>query len=787
MLRHFTLRFMKLVDGLIAWACRQPCLAAAIGLCVPVVLYYAPLLLGLRTFPNGDFTHHFLDFSLFQAQALRDLRLPLWNPHTFSGHPFLADTQAAVFYPLSNALLAITLPLRSAAARLYLLQVEAIAQTALAGWFVYLLVRELVQQRWPALLAGITFALSGYLTAYPPLQLAVLRTAIWLPLILWLLLKTARATQAHTPAAWRWPLWTAAALACAFAAGHPQTFLHIAWVTVAWSLLLVGLAARAGSWHDALRLGLRLAVAALLALGLAAAQLLPSIEFTGLSVRADVSYAYVSGGFPLRDTWQLLLPRVFTWYSPLYVGVPALALVAAAALGLRTQRGTRTGVGAATLFFMALALLALLLAYGDNAFLYPVFYRFAPGWDWFRGQERAAYLVALALSVLAGMGAAALPDMHRITRRRLAAVFGACMIAATYAFGLLWQLPAATVLSNAAFLGVALLTMVAAVCVALLLWLPGWSSRRALLLYALTLATLFAGSFGRNLDTGTPADKMRLSPEVAALDAAVRAAPAANLGLPSRAYNEFRAQEDYAMRLAPADAAERPWVEDLWGSSPLRLARYAAFSENFPLDRWWRLFGVQHVLTWRRELFAPATRQAEFPQATDTTYLHMLAEPNPRAWFVTTVQTADDAAALLLLGDHTFDIEQTALLPDGAFAGSLPPATAQIELAQPAPGRLAVEVQANGPGLLVLAENWMPGWRVESLSGQPSVEPILGMAPWSVQRANLTLLAIPLPAGASSFTLHYAPQSVRVGLWISGGALLLLCTGLALLRVRSAR
>ena len=72
-----------------------------------------------------------------------------------------------------------------------------------------------------------------------------------------------------------------------------------------------------------------------------------------------------------------------------------------------------------------------------------------------------------------------------------------------------------------------------------------------------TLATLFAGSFGRNLDTGTPADKMRLSPEVAALDAAVRAAPAANLGLPSRAYNEFRAQEDYAMRLAPADAHRR--------------------------------------------------------------------------------------------------------------------------------------------------------------------------------------------------------------------------------------
>ena len=31
-------------------------------------LLWLPQLLGLRSFPDGDFTHHFLPFSLFQQQ-----------------------------------------------------------------------------------------------------------------------------------------------------------------------------------------------------------------------------------------------------------------------------------------------------------------------------------------------------------------------------------------------------------------------------------------------------------------------------------------------------------------------------------------------------------------------------------------------------------------------------------------------------------------------------------------------------------------------------------------------
>ncbi len=424
-------------------------------------LFYAPLLLGLRTFPDGDFTHHFLPFSLFQQAALRAGQLPLWNPYTYSGHPFLADTQAAVFYPVSNLLLLLTLPWTGPGARLYWLQVEAVIHIALAGWFTYLLVRSLTQSRWGGLVAGCCFAFSGYLTGYPPLQLAVLRTAIWLPLLLWLLYHALL-----EPARWRWWIGAAFVYATMFLAGHPQTFLHSSYVMGAWLIWLFFAARsteRAGdgsheSTHTAQVLSrprhvlLGLLLFLILAIGLSAAQLLPSLEFTRFSVRANVDYAFVSGGFPLQDSWQLLLPGVLTQFSPLYIGVIGLGLALIATMAPRATHSPQghgrvlpTRVLAAAplkinYFPLIISLLFLLLSYGDHSFLYPFFHRFAPGWNLFRGQERAAFVVAFGLSVLAGMGAAAIPHLTYGLRRRLAILLAMLVSGGVYLFGILWQL-----------------------------------------------------------------------------------------------------------------------------------------------------------------------------------------------------------------------------------------------------------------------------------------------------------------------------------------------------------
>ena len=357
------------------------------------------MLSGLRTFPDGDFTHHFLPFSLFQQQEMLAGRLPIWNPYTYGGHPFLADVQAAVFYPISTLLLGLTLPWRDAGTRRTLLQLEAVVQVGLAVIFTFVLARQLTGSFWAGLLAGICFAFSGYLTGYPPAQLAVLRTAIWLPLLLWLLLR-----MVAEPRRWRWWIATGVAIAVTFLAGHSQTFLYVVYTAAAWAILLFVLRWRSLAVRERSLLAAAFLGSGLLALGFSAVQLLPSAEFAGLSVRANVDYAFVAGGFPLQDTWQLLLPAVLTQYSPLYIGVIGLGF---AWLGIWFIFGRRSqaSTGAvwtpspwwSAVFFLALALLALLLSYGGNGSLYPLFYRFAPGWNLFRGQERVAYLVALGM------------------------------------------------------------------------------------------------------------------------------------------------------------------------------------------------------------------------------------------------------------------------------------------------------------------------------------------------------------------------------------------------------
>jgi hypothetical protein len=74
------------------------------------------------------------------------------------------------------------------------------------------------------------------------------------------------------------------------------------------------------------------------------------------------------------------------WSFLLYVGVIGLglALIGAGAAAFQPEN-VRYRAGA--FFFAAFALIALLVSYGGNGFLYPLFYRHAPGWNLFRSRS----------------------------------------------------------------------------------------------------------------------------------------------------------------------------------------------------------------------------------------------------------------------------------------------------------------------------------------------------------------------------------------------------------------
>jgi hypothetical protein len=736
-------------------------------------LFYSPILVGWRTFPQSDFTDYFYPLSTFLRQELGAGRLPLWNPHVLASHPFLANVEAGVFYPVSGLWLLLTQPWASPAARLYWLQLDAVLHTMLAGFFVYLLVRDLTGRRGAAFLAGCVFAFSGYLTGYPPLQLNILRTAVWLPLLLWLLRRGFGQLEQ-----WRWWIGAALVYATAFLAGHPQTFLYVSYTSLAWILFLL-----IRSRHKLMACLWRIGAFYALSLALAAAQVWPSLELARLSMRAGASYDFVAGGFALRDAAQVFLPGVLSRFSPLYVGLAGLGLALLASeypAPVRTQRPPPASSETATspsqagdrgvlLFFAALVVLALLVSFGDNGFLYPLMFRWLPGWDLFRNQERAAFLVTFGLSVLAGYGAETVATLS-VRRRRLVAIIFATVAAICVATIAVWiqRNENLALTPNELRWTVGLAGAVLAGWV-VLLWARWPAQWREALLTVLVLVDLFAANLATDLAWFDPTPL----PESQAIEAQLDAHDTGRLGLPGRVHNENRIPPDYGVGVA---------AEDVRGFSQLRLARYEALFNEFPVTRMWQLLGVAYVLTWRDAgQMPPADLIAWFPAADGTTFLYRLRTPSPRSWVTHQVRIAEDEETLRLLADFDFDLENVALVPpaqgqlprnDALQSGTLSPVGHdQVRLWRLAPRQLRAEVESDHDGLLVVSENWMPGWKAtrydvgtERGTGQPL----------PVVRANLTLLGIPLPPGESSIELVYQPDSVRYGLLVSGTTLALL-------------
>jgi hypothetical protein len=371
----------------------------AIALLIIVVIWLAffwrlftPVAADRVQLASGDFTLQFLAFRRFGLSEMQQGRWPLWLPCVDSGYPYVADPQAASFYP--PALLNYAGHLLSGGPEFSLaaLQLEATLHVLLAAVTAYAFLRGEVQARWAALIGALAFGFGGYLLSYPMLQLAILETAAWLPAILWALRRVIRLGTLQSAAL------AGCLLAVCALAGHPQTLLMTAYLAVAYFAFSV--------WRARLRFSravLLLTAAGMLALLLSAIQWLPTLEFMRLSSRAELTVETAGTGFPFSDVVQFVAPGSVSQYSPLYIGLLPLAL-ALLALGAVLTKRIKGEVSARIVFWAVAALVALMISFGNRTPLFEVLYNFAPGFRLFRDQERHALIVVWALSVLAAYG-----------------------------------------------------------------------------------------------------------------------------------------------------------------------------------------------------------------------------------------------------------------------------------------------------------------------------------------------------------------------------------------------
>ncbi len=362
------------------------------GLCPYGLLLLAPFLVFWRVwwpfddsvygFEMGDFVEQHVAMRTFVVAQLQKGRLPFWDPYTFAGEPAVADSLFSTFYPPS--FWQIVFP---PTWMYWVLQVEAFWHAGLAGMFTFLLVRRLTGSSQAGLISGLAFAISGYLTSYPMLQIIILQAATWLPAALWAL------DIGLEKRSTRYIVLAGVFLAWSILAGHFQTFMYVAYTVAAFLVWKVWRLRR--RWHTVLSVG---AILAVVGLGLSAAQWLPTLQMLPYSPHAYVDYDYISNGFQLWELWGLLRPNEGTW-SPLYVGFLTMLLAA-----LALVRGARKDVW----MWGGTAIVALNLSLGRYGFLFPLVYKWWPGLSLFREQERWALVVVFSLVVLAGYGYVAL-------------------------------------------------------------------------------------------------------------------------------------------------------------------------------------------------------------------------------------------------------------------------------------------------------------------------------------------------------------------------------------------
>jgi hypothetical protein len=262
---------------------RRHRLALTLVLAVAAVIFLTPLIRG-EVFTVRDHLDYFQPLRWFTAEELKAGRIPLWNPYSASGEPWLANPQTGIFYP--PAWLFVVLPFPTA----YMLFL--FVHLALLGWGAYLLFARDASPG-AALVGAVAVMLSG-----PTLSLLDinnnLATLAWLPFVLW----------CARERAWR---RGAAALALSFLAGEPY-FAGIGAVMflVVWSAAAVPPFSKRRR-AAALQSGIA-------AFGLTAVQLFPFLDAIRDSDRATgmKPELILRDSMPLADWLRVAVPPTFT-------------------------------------------------------------------------------------------------------------------------------------------------------------------------------------------------------------------------------------------------------------------------------------------------------------------------------------------------------------------------------------------------------------------------------------------------------------------------------------------
>jgi len=696
-----------------------------------LLLPLALLVPGLADFPYPSLVAQYSDLSLTHypnALALRQAILqyhqaPLWSGSILSGAPLAANPLSGLWYPPGWLALLLPLPLG--------FNLLVMAHLLWGGLGMYALLRREGLSHGSALLGGLAFeGLPKLFAHYGAGHLTLLYAVPWTPWLLW-------ASRSRLKIFHRSFRWTeAVVMALIFLA-------DVRWAAYAGLLWWAYSIVHSKTYpEDKLRVAfpprlVRLAEQTLLAGLLAAPLAVPLVEFIGLSSRSALTpQDFFTFSLPASRLLGLTFPDFGGFHEyMLYGGELALALALLACLWPSSRR--RAG------FWIWAAALSLLFSLGSQL----PFLRWLgsiPGLDLLRVPSRALFITGISLAALAAHGAdRLLAGLEDSERRRggllLTGLAGFILILALAAWAVTSSLPlnfvwgAAFALAAALWIGLrfagrlpanAFLTGLLVLCLVDL-----WGMDRTLVAFrspAQVLAEGQATALGMAVLSGDPqpgefrtySPSYSLPQQTAALNGYQLADGVDPMQLSS--YVSFMQR-----------ASGVPWMGYSVTVPPFAQGKPASDNAAYrPDPALLGLLNVRYITAQFDLLVEGLVLRSKFGD----TRLYENLKALPRAW----VQPVQAAA-----GEQDRAVSALAWSPN------------------------SIQIDAQGPGLLVLSEIAYPGW-LARLDGRPvRAETVAGL-----------LRGVELPPGKHQVVWTFVPLSVIIGLglWALGVAIIVYST-----------
>lgn len=748
---------------------------------------------------GNDLTRLFLPHHLAIARSIARLgRLPLWDDRGFGGRPLVGNPQAGLFYP--PAWIAWRVGTPSALGWI------TVGHLLWSGLGAYRLARTLGMGTWGRLVAAGCVQCSPYVLAqtfeghYPHVW-----AASWYPWAFDAAIRLRRGERSAVPA-------LAAILAATFLAGHPQEGYYLAIALAAW-VAYDGLAAtRSGRVREAARLWAAWGLASALVAGLVAVKLVPDAMAQGWGLRWSRLSIRQAGRYHL-DPINLLQsvgsralggPSDYFGHESYWETVATIGLVplTLATIGATWSRDRRSARG-----WLILAAGAVVFASGRKLGLFAALFTLVPGMERFRVPARSLFLASLAASMLAGLGVEALRawSVEDVRWRRLgrrAIVFAVLLALVVLAGHWAWKRRDVAALVLPRTMGTAYpgtrpgrvpegdrwLRGLSRLAVDPVFWLAlggstlgiAWGARRpgdrrAVAAGLGLLGLVELGLYGHDLLRTTPAARFLGADPIG--QALARARPPGlvppRIRVVDALYGDLRAGQEGFSKTNVNDSFQiqhaadlyetlyhvfRPEADDRGAPMDSAVARFRREVRQSVLDR----MGVGLLVSDREVAGSPWSPVGS--GTSDGSHFVVLRNPTalPRAYVVPRAEVAPDDRDTVARFREV-DPRRAVLMPSDPIGG--PPRARQpftpAEWTSDDPDRLVLRVTTEAPGLLVVADTWMPGWSAE-VDGRAA--PVL--------KGNRAQRVVPLPEpGRHRIVLTYRTPGLTAGLAITAASL----------------